>query len=119
MSGPIRLQLSRRKGFDLQAASRAANGLPAAKVARPTKWGNPVKVGELGCVSNQGAADAYRRWLTKGPASLLSFRNPPRVTEVIQQLRGKNLACFCRLDQPCHADVLLEIANRPVCEATP
>lgn len=27
-------------------------------------------------------------------------------------LRGKNLACFCALDQPCHADVLLEIANR-------
>lgn len=28
------------------------------------------------------------------------------------ELRGKNLACFCPLDQPCHADVLLEIANK-------
>ncbi|HEX5183627.1 MAG TPA: DUF4326 domain-containing protein [Allosphingosinicella sp.] len=29
------------------------------------------------------------------------------------ELRGKNLACWCRLDAPCHADVLLELANRP------
>ncbi len=27
------------------------------------------------------------------------------------QLRGKDLACWCPLDQPCHADVLLELAN--------
>jgi hypothetical protein len=31
--------------------------------------------------------------------------------ELRRELRGKNLACFCPLDQPCHADVLLEIAN--------
>lgn len=41
MTAPIRLQLSRRKGFNLQAASRAANGLDAVNVARPSKWGNP------------------------------------------------------------------------------
>jgi hypothetical protein len=29
----------------------------------------------------------------------------------IDRLRGKNLACWCRLDAPCHADVLLELAN--------
>lgn len=29
----------------------------------------------------------------------------------IAELRGKNLACWCPLDQPCHADVLLELAN--------
>jgi hypothetical protein len=28
-------------------------------------------------------------------------------------LRGKNLACWCKLDAPCHADVLLELANKP------
>ncbi|KMS57958.1 hypothetical protein V473_07255 [Sphingobium cupriresistens LL01] len=32
----------------------------------------------------------------------------------IANLRGKNLACWCPLDQPCHADVLLEIANAPI-----
>ena len=43
---PIRLQLSRAKGFDLQALSRAANGLTAVNVGRPSKWGNPFIVGE-------------------------------------------------------------------------
>lgn len=38
--------------------------------------------------------------------------------ESLHELRGKNLACWCRLDDPCHADVLLELANRPIrCEA--
>ena len=34
-----------------------------------------------------------------------------RILERVGELRGKNLACFCSLDQPCHADVLLELAN--------
>lgn len=37
----------------------------------------------------------------------------PSIIEIVEALRGKNLACFCALDQPCHADVLLEIANTP------
>lgn len=36
---------------------------------------------------------------------------PPTIDEIREKLRGKNLACFCPLDQPCHADVLLELAN--------
>lgn len=32
------------------------------------------------------------------------------------ELRGKNLACRCGIGDPCHADVLLELANRPICE---
>lgn len=35
----------------------------------------------------------------------------PSIEEIRSELGGKNLACFCALDQPCHADVLLEIAN--------
>lgn len=38
MTAPVRLQLSRKKGFDLQAHSSAVNGLPAVNVARPTMW---------------------------------------------------------------------------------
>jgi len=37
---------------------------------------------------------------------------PDRYEKLIAPLRGKNLACWCALDQPCHADVLLELANR-------
>ncbi len=36
----------------------------------------------------------------------------------LPSLRGKNLACWCEAGEPCHADVLIEIANRPVCEDT-
>ena len=107
---PVRLQLSRRKGFSLQALSQATNGLPAVNVARPTKWGNPVKVGILdrrtgGTID---APTAVERYLEK-----LWFRHLP-VTEgdVRTSLAGKNLACWCALDQPCHADVLLELAER-------
>ena len=45
MTKPVRLQLSRRKGYSLQAATIAANGLPAVNVARPGPWGNPFRVG--------------------------------------------------------------------------
>lgn len=34
----------------------------------------------------------------------------------VEALRGRDLVCWCRLDHPCHADVLLEISNRPRCE---
>lgn len=43
---PVRLQLRRSKGWNLQALSQATNGLPAVVVSRPGKWGNPFKVGD-------------------------------------------------------------------------
>jgi hypothetical protein len=50
------------------------------------------------------AVDAYRAWI-----------NQPRQEALREKagavLRGRNLACWCPLDQPCHADVLLELAN--------
>jgi len=36
-----------------------------------------------------------------------------RLLESLPELRGRDLGCYCRLDQECHADVLLELANRP------
>jgi hypothetical protein len=57
----------------------------AVVVSRPSKWGNPFVVG-VGGVRDR--ALAARR-----------------------ELAGKDLACWCPLDQPCHADVLLELAN--------
>ncbi|ASP79619.1 DUF4326 domain-containing protein [Sinorhizobium meliloti] len=129
MTKPVRLQLSRSKGFDLQAASRAANGLPAVNVARPTLFGNPF-------IHHDPAAavEAYRRHCeggTKvfemGPGKLQFAQNVHRNslhhawsewlrTEGLPALRGKNLACWCKPEVPCHADVLLELANRPQCD---
>ena len=109
MNHPVRLQLSRRKGFKLQAASRAVNGLDAVKVDRSTMWGNPWKPGTwsntLGrhVESVEEAVDLYRRnaWV-----------EPHMVAWVQENLRGKNLACWCALEaKHCHADVLLKLAN--------
>lgn len=46
-------------------------------------------------------------------ASLCEMPTIPDERPDLQTLRGKNLACFCKPDEPCHADVLLELANAP------
>lgn len=55
----------------------------------------------------QKAVDMFRFRLT---TDIASCRLP--IADQLHELRGKNLACWCRLDAPCHADVLLELANR-------
>ena len=116
MTKPVRLQLSRRKGFDLQAWSREVNGLSAVGVARPSRWGNRYSIRaarEAGYKGDDRAlaricvrefrADLHEQ--TRGPGATL-------VQEALRhELRGRNLACWCALDAPCHADVLLEWAN--------
>lgn len=98
---PVRLRLSRRAGFDLQALSRETNGLACVSVARPGPWGNPFKA--TGHTTQQ-VVDHYRHWLEVSPEGKWTAI---RATE---QLRGVNLACWCG-PGPCHATVLLEIAN--------
>lgn len=70
-------------------------------VTRPGRWGNPNTVARHGYT---GAITAFERDLRAG---ILNFS----VSDVRRELRGKNLACFCPLNQPCHGDILLEIAN--------
>ena len=88
MSGATRIQLRRSKGW--------RKPVGAVVVARPGRWGNPYKVG----VHVATAAEAVRlyRILIEG--------------HDLTPLRGHDLACWCPLNQPCHADVLLELANR-------
>ena len=123
MPRPLRLQLSRRKGFDLQAVSRAANGLVAKVVTRATKWGNPWKIEHVAGALSRGRPD-YRvvyegETVMQGSeveAREFAFASHRRVArkrtrEIRAELAGFNLACTCGPDQPCHADTLLEIAN--------
>jgi hypothetical protein len=78
-------------------------------VGRPTLWGNRYQIGTwsntLGRAvkTHEEAVRLYRDVIWSPPHMVAYAR---------EQLRGKNLACWCRLDQPCHADVLLEIANK-------
>jgi hypothetical protein len=69
-------------------------------VSRPTRWGNPHPL-DLG---REEAVCRYR-------ADLLADRLRVSVADVKRELRGRDLACYCPLDEPCHADVLLEYAN--------
>src|SRR5437764_9779191 len=89
---PVRLQRSRRRGARLPAG--------AIVVTRPTKWGNPHPL-------SLGRAEAVRRYHD----DLLASRLAITVADVQRELRGKDLACYCPLDEPCHADVLLGVAN--------
>ena len=69
-------------------------------MTRPTKWGNPHSL-------QLGRAEAVRRYRD----DLLAGRLAVSVEDVKLELRGRDLACYCPLGEPCHADVLLAIAN--------
>lgn len=80
------------------------------KVDRSTRWGNPMRIGP-GYSADSAVAD-YRRWIS-GTASPVwaSAAPPPTIGEIRLHLKGRNLACWCAVGAPCHADVLLELAN--------
>lgn len=112
---PVRIVLSRRAGFDLQAVSHALNGLPAQSVARPGPWGNPFTIdavmAETGLDKPAAQAEAvarHARWIR---GEIDADRPPPPVAEIRSVLGGKNLACWCREGTPCHVETLLALAN--------
>jgi len=75
----------------------------AVYVGRPTMWGNFVA--KVCCITDRAqAVEAYRKWVDECASWAWKGR-----AEI--ELRGKDLACWCPLDQPCHADVLLKLAN--------
>ena len=90
-----RIQRKRTKGWKMPKG--------AVYVGRPTKWGNPFRV--IGS-NRREAVDLFR---TMVMTYLSNGTGYP-----LRELRGKDLACFCPLDQLCHADVLLELANEGV-----
>jgi hypothetical protein len=118
---PNRIQRKRVKGWKMPPNT--------VYVGRPTKWGNPWAISKT--VTRSKSLRLYKAWMTgtftekaveriigqgvtcpSQPLSLLNWlmiRGALR--NDLKELRGKDLACFCPLDQPCHADVLLEIAN--------
>jgi hypothetical protein len=114
---PKRIQLSRKKGWRLPAN--------AVNVARPTIFGNPFIHPDAA-----QAVEAYRLHCSKQGTKSFSLEPgglqfAPRIhqhsthwawsewlhEEGLDKIRGKDLACWCPLDAPCHADVLLELAN--------
>lgn len=107
MIRPVRLQLSRRPGFNLQAESRAINGLPAINCARPHLWGNPFVVGHPRAPTASAAVDLY--------VNTMMRVSPHFYRAALETLPGHNLACWCDLYAPCHVDTLLDIFGRIEC----
>ncbi len=123
---PQRIQLSRKKGWRLPEG--------AVSVARPTKWGNPFRPERLEGEWRVPAPNlsfpafaedrddafflacsmfkrhlAIRRTPPPGWVDLIGY---PSDEEIVAELAGNDLACWCPLDRPfCHARVLLELAN--------
>lgn len=107
---PTRIQLRRTKGWRMPENT--------VHVARPTKFGNPFTVNESVGATAELAVDEYRRCLRAASLRGLGWTGwAQRVLDGLPELRGKNLACWCPLTDkdgrpvPCHADVLLELAN--------
>lgn len=102
MDRPVRLQRRRIRGFVL--ALTAPNQLQIVCVTRPSKYSNPHKIGFCKiCGVSHTRADAvaqYAREIT-----------PEQRDAIRADLRGKNIACWCRLDHECHGDILLKMAN--------
>ena len=73
----------------------------AIYVGRPSKWGNPYRIGKDG--SRTEVIKLYRYYL--------AMANLGHTTLNLGELRGKDLICWCA-PLPCHADILLELANQ-------
>lgn len=99
-ASPIRIQRKRTKGWEMPENT--------VYVGRGSHWGNPFKIGknvlEPGkweiLLNREAAVACHKAWVTLSNNTL-----------DLTLLKGKNLACWCKLSDPCHEDVLLEIAN--------
>ena len=99
---PIRVQRSRKAGWRMPENT--------VYVGRPSKWGNPFGTAEefrvlLEAILGISGQSQFHK------VDLRQFAHIGYIANDIEQLRGKNLACWCGLDHTCHADVLLELAN--------
>ena len=113
-----RVQLKCNRGWKMPALT--------VKVDRTTKFGNPFSIDRYG---REQAVEKHREWITGMMSDeqirasypqmiathLISRRQA--LQTLLPSLAGKNLACWCTLDGPCHADTLLELANIGVADA--
>lgn len=96
-------------------------------VGRPTKFGNPFRLTKDGYIqaysTNRTIFNKWIMWSINGGFEQkdivelyeiwikgnLQKEHPYLPTPpILDELKGKNLSCFCSLNVPCHADILLE-----------
>lgn len=102
MKKPKRIQRKRTKGWKMPKNT--------VYVGRPSKWGNPfkVKMDEGNKPKNKMLPVLAALWTYKNHLGKLMKAGKIDITE----LKGKNLACWCKPGEPCHADILLKLANQ-------
>ena len=95
-------------------------------VGRPTRWGNPFPMSRFGREgayrffdnAARGIWYPFAAWEAELDFAYRAHQEWTRrigghpTEAAVSELRGKNLACWCPLSSPCHADVLLELANK-------
>jgi len=94
MPKPIRVQRKRSRGWKMPPNT--------VYVGRPSKWGNIIEFDRDDLEQMEIALQAYLYWV-KWMISIDELN--------LNELKGKNLACWCKPGDPCHADVLLAMAN--------
>src|SRR5438094_161476 len=78
-------------------------------VTRPSRFGNPFRLAleeRNDRVAHARVVAQYRAWITAPEQAQL-------LADARRKLRGLDLGCTCPPGLPCHADVLLELANQP------
>jgi|SRR5665647_3059053 len=117
---PKRVQMSRQHPW-------RAEHPDAVIVDRRTKWGNPYRLDNVRDSTPAKVVAMYLDFIERCSQSTiepifehdgLGVWDRDIKANIRRGLAGRDLACWCPLDQPCHADVLLEIANAPEGEAT-
>lgn len=103
---PKRIQLKRSKGWRIPEN--------CVKVDRSTKWGNPFKIGSHNShpISGEMIFVVTRQQAIELFSLSLTTKSGEKITESARrELRGKDLACWCKEGECCHADVWIEVAN--------
>ena len=102
---PIRIQRKRSKGWRMPENT--------VYVGRPTVYGNIFRAGDRSphniniILDAEHAVELFKQHLKEQHRMF-----PFAYYSMLESLKGKDLACWCPLDKPCHADVLLELAER-------
>ena len=116
MIAPKRVQMSRQKPW-------RSDNPGAVIVDRRSRWGNPYNIvktqngsfdvwlGDWFCGQSTGLESARAMAVRKFRLAVENNHHSLSAVEIRSALAGKDLACWCPLDQPCHADALLELAN--------
>ena len=104
MGEPKRIKRERRNGW------RKPDG--AVIVDRTSRYGNPFDFRVYG---NAEAVERYAAWVVNPASKPIRCGHrtyyPTTVVNLIDELGGRDLVCFCALDKNCHAAVLLRLAN--------